>query len=83
MLRCGEAAGQQLRQGVGFIGAPCPAHVNTEIVPAKFPHHLTAHPAWREDAGNHPILAAHHRNGGKWGNLTGDLVIPYKYEKTG
>ena len=50
--------------GCRFHRRPCPAHLNTEIVPAKFPHHLTAHPAWREDA--EISILAHHRNGGKF-----------------
>ena len=41
----GEAEGQQLRQGVDLVGFTHAAQIDAEVIPAEFPHHLTAHAA--------------------------------------
>ena len=63
---CGaEAVGQNLRQGEAVIAIVGRSHVDHKIIVAKFPHHLPAHAAGRERAGDHAVLAAAHGNGHK------------------
>ena len=52
-----KAAGQQFRERLQLIPLGCD-HVDLEIIPAEFPHHLTAHAAGRKQSGDFSILAA-------------------------
>ena len=63
---CGtEAVGQQICHGAAFKGISAGDHVDHKIIVTEFPHHLAAHAAGRECAGNNPILTAADGDGGK------------------
>ena len=66
MLACAETEGQHFRQCVGFP-ALCGNHVNQKIIPAEFPHDLTAHTAGRAKLSRRLSLGpAYHSDGRKF-----------------
>ena len=65
VLRCAEAEGQDVLQGVAFVAVTGACHVDHEVIPAEFPHYLAADTAGREEPGNDTVLAAADGDGGE------------------